>query len=107
MVKDAHNPNDGLRHYIPVFVAIIVTFGATFGGNYLLVRDISPEVIAPDRFTGTEGRALEARVTELERKVDKLPPVELRIEVRLLRNDLNNLEERLDRLEEGHDYQLP
>ena len=102
MNKQEHNRKDGIRPYIPVLVAIIVTFGASVGGNYFLVRDISPDVIAPDRYTGTEGHALEARVTDLEHKVDKLPPVELRIEVRLLRNELNALGKRLDRIDQHH-----
>jgi len=64
MTPKAHNPKDGLRQYIPVFVAIIVTFGGSVGANYLLVRDVVPTVVRPDPFTGTQGAQTSALLTQ-------------------------------------------
>lgn len=98
------NPKDGVKPYVPLLVAIVSTFGLTLGGNHLLLRNLSPEAIAPDRYTGAEGAKLEARVTELEDEVSlvrlligQLPPRELtdrvlklEIELRQLRQDIED-----------------
>ena len=96
-----NNPKDGVKPYVPVLVAIISTFGLTLGGNHLLLSGLTPEAIAPDRFTGTQAKAFEQRIISLESEVralrrglDRLPPRELtdrvlslEIEMRELRKD--------------------
>jgi hypothetical protein len=39
------------------------------GGNYLWMRNVAPEVVAPDRFTGTQGSALISRMEHLETEI--------------------------------------
>ena len=94
-----NNKRDAIKPYIPVLVAIISTFGLTVGGNYLLVRDLSPELIAPDRFTGTEGQRLKAEIAQVRKeivdlklKINSLPP-------RALLDRIIKIETTLDRLE--------
>ncbi len=94
-----NNDRDGIKSYIPVLVAIIVTFGATVGGNYVLVTDLAPELAAPDRFTGTEAKAFERRldahkleIAELRREMDKLPPRELTERILKLEVGLHQLQ---------------
>jgi hypothetical protein len=79
-----NNGSDVVKPYIPVLAAVILTFGGTLGGNYLLVRDAADSIIVPDRFTGTEGREFERRIDEIEREdaslrrdLDNMPPREL------------------------------
>ena len=97
--KRAQDGSDVVKPYIPVLVAIISTFGITLGGNYLLVRDVVPEIVAPDRFTGREAAELKQdiadirnEVIDLRLKVNDLPP-------RALLDRLIEVELRLDHLE--------
>ena len=96
--KKINNGRDVVRPYIPVLVAIVSTFGLTVSGNYLLVRDIAPELMAPDRFTGEEGKILERRldaieigVTQLRGEMDLLPPRELTDRILKLEGSLEQL----------------
>ena len=97
-----NKPRDGVKPYVPVIVAIIVTFGATFGANSLLVHNATVEVDAPDRYTGTQAIAdrewVEARldalgneITQLRRDLDKLPPRALTDRVLKLELELKEL----------------
>lgn len=73
---------DNVRHN-PIFVALYflgaVLSGA--GGNYLWMSNIDPEVVVPDRFTGTEGTALIQRHEELKRSYED--HVKMSIEARI------------------------
>lgn len=98
-----NNQRDGIKPYIPVLVAIISTFGLTLGGNHLLLNSLTPEAIAPDRFTGTEAKALEQRIAKLEDEVkdlrldlNKLPPRELTDRVLSLEIQLRRLRQDFD-----------
>ena len=102
---NGNNSKDGVKPYVPVLVAIISTFGLTVGGNYILVRDLTPEVIAPDRFTGAEGRSLEQRldalerdILELRRLIDRLPPRELTERVLRLELEVAAVKKEIERL---------
>jgi len=99
-----NNSKNGIRTWTPIIVAIIGTFGAGAGANYLLVSrsTVLQEIARPDPFTGAQARALEQRtstiekeVAQLRRDVDKLPPRELterilaiELELRTLRRDI-------------------
>lgn len=91
MPEEKNGRNDLVSRYVPVLVAIVVTFGTTVGANRYLVNEITPELIRPDPFTGTEGKRLETaietlrtEVVDLRRQVDKLPPRELTERVRII-----------------------
>jgi hypothetical protein len=109
-----HEKPQNLRNgnkWIPIVVAIL---GAAFGGGsstwYVLSGGVGApkleQLARPDPFTGSEGQRLQkkldlimADLVRLERRVDKLPPRELELEITLLRSDLNYLKERVERLE--------
>jgi len=97
-----NNPKNGIRPYIPVVVAIIGAFGGGVGANYLLVSNVAPDLqtlARPDPFTGAQGQAIEKRLSDLERRVDQLPPRELELAVQILRHDLNEIHRRIEKLE--------
>jgi len=59
---------DGMRNvYLALYLIGAVLSGA--GGNYIWMRNVGPEVLAPDRFTGTQGTALIERVERLENRI--------------------------------------
>ena len=51
--------------YLALYFAGAVLSGA--GGNYLWMREIAPDVVAPDRFTGTEASSLISRIETIEK----------------------------------------
>ena len=83
--------------FVPLVAAVVSAIGGVMGGNYFLER--------PDPYFGVEGHAVEARVQQLERAVDKLPPVELQLKVKTLQIELDDLERRLQALETYHKRQ--
>jgi len=103
MTPKEHNPKDGLRHYIPVLVAIVVTFGGTVGANYLLVRDVVPEIVRPDPYTGAQGSLIASQLTQHINN-DRLGSASLERRVSVLEAQyvviLRNQERILDRLDE-------
>ena len=103
--EKADTAKNGLKSYIPILVAIVVTFGGTVGGNYLLVRDVIPEVVRADPFYGVQGRSLDDRLTEVEKeerelksKVNSLPPRELTERVLRLELLIEELRKDVDKL---------
>ena len=83
--------------FVPIVAAVVSAIGGVMGGNYFLER--------PDPYYGIQGHAVEVRVQQLERAVDKLPPIEFQIKVRTLQIELDNLELRLQALETYHKRQ--
>lgn len=59
----------GVRNvYLILYLLTAVLSGA--GGNYLWLNNIGPDVVAPDRFTGTEAATLKARINHIESSLD-------------------------------------
>jgi len=99
-----NNQGNGVKPYIPVLVAIISTFGLTVSGNYLLVRDLTPEVVAPDRFTGTEAQKIKLELAQvrgdivsLKLKINQLPPRELLDRIIKIELTLDRLEREVNK----------
>ena len=67
--KDNNGSNETLTRF---YVAIAVALTTILGGNSYLVRQATVTVDAPDRYTGTQGRALERRVDALEQRNGRL-----------------------------------
>jgi len=73
MTDSAHNEKSngeagGARSvYLALYFIGAVLSGA--GGNYLWMRQVAPDLVAPDRFTGTQALALERSITSLDAKV--------------------------------------
>ena len=71
-VQDPHGPIKvpaNMRNlYLGLYFAGAVLSGA--GGNYLFMQNVSPDIIAPDRFTGEQGHALIERVQHVSDVVD-------------------------------------
>lgn len=61
--------NDPITRF---YVALVIVAGGLLTGNGYLVRSATVEVDAPDRYTGTQGRALERRVGAIEKSQDAL-----------------------------------
>ena len=102
MTPKAQNKNDGSK-YTPILVAIIGAFLGSSGTIAIyLGTPAAQELARPDPFTGTQGRSLEERLSTLERRVDQLPPRELELGVSLLRHDLDEIQRRIERLENEH-----
>ena len=57
---------DGLNGRSALIVAIVGAIFGSISGPVLLVKFGGDSVVAPDRFTGTQGQLLEARITTLE-----------------------------------------
>ncbi len=99
--RDPLNIKNGTH---PVIVALYfigaVLSGA--GGNYLWMRNVAPEVVAPDRFTGTEADALEFKI---DTHLANHPDIEYRFDARLTALEaqyaiiLTNQQRILDRLD--------
>ena len=70
--QDPHDPikaPNGMRNlYLALYFLGAVISGA--GGNYLFMQNISPDIIAPDRFTGEQGHALIERVSHVSDVID-------------------------------------
>lgn len=104
---NGNNGKNGIRVWIPVIVAIIGTFGAGAGANYLLISRSGTlqEIARPDPFTGSEAAALTARVTSLEYHVKNHPDMTNRFDARITRLEaqytiiLANQQRILDRLD--------
>ena len=99
------NGNNGKNGDGAKFSAVLVAIvGAAIGSSgtvaVYLGTPFGEQATRPDPYTGTQGAAIEQRVYDLERRVDKLPPRELEFAVRQLRVDVDNIQERLDRLED-------
>ena len=61
---------DGMKNvYLALYLAGAVLSGA--GGNYIWMRNVGPELLAPDRFTGAQGEVLTQRVDRLEGYIDE------------------------------------
>lgn len=59
---------EGIKNaYLALYLIGAVLSGA--GGNYVWMRNVGPEILAPDRFTGAQGAILEARVGRIEDSV--------------------------------------
>jgi len=56
--KTNNNVKDGAKH-LAIAGYIFGAFISGLGGNYLVMRNVAPETIAPDRYTGSQGEALE------------------------------------------------
>ena len=71
-MEDGHDPihfKDGTKNvYLALYLIGAVLSGA--GGNYIWMRNVGPEILAPDRFTGTQGAQLIERVDRLEDGID-------------------------------------
>jgi hypothetical protein len=67
-MEDSNNPiqlKDGTRNvYLALYFIGAVLSGA--GGNYLWMRNIGPEALAPDRFTGAQAQQMNRRVDSIE-----------------------------------------
>ena len=64
-----YTPKDGIRSiYLALYFIGAVLSGA--GGNYLFMRSVGPETMAPDRFTGTQASALISRINHIESLID-------------------------------------
>ena len=105
--SNGNNGKNGLRVWIPVIVAIIGTFGAGAGANYLLISRSGTlqDLARPDPFTGSQAAAIAARVTSLEYHVKNHPDMAGRFDARITRLEaqytiiLANQERILDRLD--------
>ena len=63
-----HGETGGARSiYLALYFIGAVLSGA--GGNYLWMRQVAPDIVAPDRFTGAQARAIEHAVANLDGKV--------------------------------------
>lgn len=68
--KQAHNPLHGVRTvYLALYFLGALVSGV--GGNFLWLRSTGPEVVAPDRFTGTQAASLIRRVDHIESAIDR------------------------------------
>lgn len=105
MNKKSDNADD-VRRWSPIVVALIGALLGGGSGTYLYLDRAGSahlqEIARPDPFTGTQGRSLEERLNTVERRVDQLPPRELELAVRLLRHDLDEIERRIEKLENEH-----
>ena len=67
-MEDRHDPiqlKDGTRNvYLALYLIGAVLSGA--GGNYIWMRNIGPEIMAPDRFTGAQAEQLNHRIDNIE-----------------------------------------
>ena len=105
--SNGNNGKHGIRVWIPVIVAIIGTFGAGAGANYLLISRSGTlqDLARPDPFTGSQAAAIAARVTSLEYHVKNHPDMAGRFDARITRLEaqytiiLANQERILDRLD--------
>jgi len=60
---------EGMRNvYLALYLIGAVLSGA--GGNYIWMRNVGPEILAPDRFTGSQGVSLTERVDRIETRLD-------------------------------------
>jgi len=98
-----HDKNNGNGYkWTALLVAAIGALVGGSGSTYLVLsRGDLQGMARPDPFTGTDGSFLEQRLSKVERQVDQLPPRELELEVGLLRHDLNDLERRIEDLEDS------
>jgi hypothetical protein len=69
-------------------------FVSAIGGNYLVMRQMAPEIVAPDRFTGTEAQSL---IRDLEH-IDQ----SLRSHLNAHPDMVNQFDRRIIRLEEQY-----
>jgi len=80
----ALNGNNGKNGLKPVFLALyflgVVLSGS--GGTYVWLRTTGPEMVAPDRFTGTEAAALKL---EINQHIRSHPDQENRFDARITR----------------------
>lgn len=71
--NNEHNPihqRDGMRSvYVALYFIGAVLSGA--GGNYLWMRNLGPDVVAPDRYTGTQASELIGTVERIDRTLTK------------------------------------
>lgn len=68
-IKKADNAPHGVRSiYLALYFLGAVLSGS--GGVYAWLRTSSPEIVAPDRYTGTQAAALIRRVERLEKDTD-------------------------------------
>ena len=75
--KKESNTKDGVRSiYLGLYFLGAILSGA--GGNYLWMRNVGPDIVAPDRFTGTQASALESKLdSHLRNHPDR--PLEIRV----------------------------
>lgn len=67
--EQAHNKTDGFRAiYLALYLVGAVLSGG--GGTYVWLRTTGPEIVAPDRFTGSQASTLITRVSHLEADVN-------------------------------------
>ncbi len=94
MVESKHNFPNSTR-WFPIVIAVLGS-GLGAGGGLYIGSTMTPvqlqEIARPDPFTGTEGAALERRITDLERRITL-------IEDRVRDEYLKELADRLERLE--------
>ena len=104
-----NGPNDPITRF---YVVLIIVAGGILTGNGFLVRQATVQIDAPDRYTGTQGRALERRVTTIEQVDVKLveniaghltnhPDHELRLLLREALLRISQLEREIERLEKN------
>jgi hypothetical protein len=56
---------EGMRNvYLALYLIGAVLSGA--GGNYIWMRNIGPEIMAPDRFTGAQAEQMNHRIDNIE-----------------------------------------
>ena len=96
MAKEGNNLKNGTRWFFPLVYILGSGVGAS-GGTYLyLDSGLGPsqvqELARPDPFTGTQGAALDRRISDLERRISD-------VEDRIRDDYLKDLADRLERLE--------
>ena len=101
MTNSNDNNGNGRKH-TPLLVAVLGAFLGSSGTIAVYLGTPAGQTVArPDPFTGSQGAAIETRLDTLERRVDQLPPRELELAVEILRHDLETIERRIERLENG------
>ncbi|MEE9158961.1 MAG: hypothetical protein V3U60_11305 [Gammaproteobacteria bacterium] len=94
-VTSKTNTSKNAIQWFPIVIAVLAS-GVGAGGGLYIGSTMTPaqlqEIARPDPFTGADGAALEKRISDLERRITL-------IEDRVRDDYLEELENRLERLE--------
>lgn len=105
--KQEKNGKDGAA-YVPLVVAILGAFGGGFGANHIWVRSYTAEMqemARPDPFTGTQGRELERRLSQIAGEVGLIRqsvPTDLNARLAIVEREIKALSDDVKELQGEH-----